>query len=327
MAALREALPEADLVVLRRAESTQPTDALEAAGAKIVTTMGALLRTHPDLAVVASPATLHLNHVQDLVDHVSTLLIEKPLAATLEDAREVEVAVSKTDANAVVGYHLRFSPTVLAAVSEVEATCGEVLGFDLRVGQALRAWRPGADLSSSVSARRDLGGGVLLELSHELDALRYLVGAGTRLRATLDTRGAPTDGFVESVADIWIQTPSLASGHVHLDMVSDPPFRRWRILGSDAIVETDLLSGEVWIISADGEPRLIFKGPQAERSVAEANLINHVLAVWRGTHEPRCTLADGVAALALVEASRESAASGGLAVRVAGVENPENRWT
>jgi len=325
--AMREALPEADLVVLRRGESTQPMDAFEAAGAKVVATMGELLQARPDLAVVASPATLHLSHVLDLVDHVPALLIEKPLAASLEDAREVEAAVSRTGVKAVLGYHLRFSPTVLAVVSEVEATCGEVLGFDLRVGQALEAWRPGSDVLSSVSARRDLGGGVLLELSHELDALRYLVGACTRLRATLDTRGAPTDGLVESVADIWIQTSSRASGHVHLDMVSDPPFRMWRILGSDAIVEADLLSGEVWSKRANGEPRMVFKGPQTERAVAEANLVDHVLAVWRGVGEPKCTLADGVAALALIEASLESAASGGLAVSVSSVEELEDRWT
>lgn len=322
MTAMRQALPGANLVVLRRAESSQPTDILNAAGAKIVSTMEELLRARPDLAVVASPATLHPSHVLNLVDYVSTLLIEKPLAATLEGAREIEAAVSRTDAKAVLGYHLRFSPTVLAAVSEVEAFCGEVVNFELSVGQALDTWRLGADSSSSVSARRDLGGGVLLELSHELDALRYLVGAGTKLKATLDTRGAPTDGLVESVADIWIQTSSRTSGHVHLDMVSDPPFRTWRILGSDAVVEADLLRGEVWRKNSDGEAGMVFKGPQGERAIAEANLIQHVLDVWRGTHQPQCTLADGVAALAMVEASRESAASGGLAVSVATVKEP-----
>lgn len=327
MAAMRHALPQADLVVFRRAESTQPTETLKAAGAKIVSTMEELLRSRPDLAVVASPATLHPSHVLDLVDHVSTLLIEKPLAASLEGACEIEAAVSRANAKAVLGYHLRFSPTVLAALSEVKASCGEVLDFELSVGQALETWRPGADSSSSVSARRDLGGGVLLELSHELDALRYLVGAGTRLRATLDTGGAPTDGCVESVADIWVQTSSRTSGHIHLDMVSDPPFRTWRVLGSDTTVTADLLSGEVWSEGNDGLARMVFKGPRSEREVAEANLIEHVLDVWRGACQPRCTLADGIAALALVEASHESAASGGLVVRVATMQESVDRWT
>lgn len=327
MSALRAALPGSDLVVLRRAESTQPVEALEAAGAMVVSTMADLLQTEPDLAVVASPAPLHLIHVLDLVDRVPTMLVEKPLAANLDEAREVVAAVTRAETKVVVGYHLRFSPTVLAAAFEIESSCGEVVSFDLRIGQALESWRPGVDASSSVSARRDLGGGVLLELSHELDALGYLVGAGARARASLDSRGAHTDGLVETVADVWIQTVAGASGRIHLDMVSDPPFRIWNIAGTDSSVEIDLLSGEVWTRRPNGECELKFQGPGEERAIAEANLIEHVLDVWRGTDVPRCTLDDGVAALGLVEASLASAASGGRDVRVRGSEELGNRWT
>ena len=96
-----------------------------------------------------------------------------------------------------------------------------------------------------MTARQELGGGVLLELSHELDGLRFVLGDVVSCSARLRRDGAPTDGLVDTVADLDIELASGIQGHVHLDMVSEEPFRTWTVPGTDGTLTADLLQGTI----------------------------------------------------------------------------------
>ena len=313
VAAFRAALPATRITVVRRSDSNQPTEVLTRAGADTTDTVAEAVADGVDIGVVAGPAPLHEGAATELLAAGADLLVEKPLTDQPGSAARLVARAAAAQRSLVVGYHLRVGDTVPALRRAIEAgAIGTPTSFDLQVGQHLSAWRAGTDPASSVSARADLGGGVLLELSHELDGLRYLLGDVLDVDAVLGHGGAPTDGVVETVADLRLHTAGGAAGTVHLDMVSDPPRRTWRIGGADGELVADLLTGRISVLDTRTDRTRELQGPvdPGERDRAGTRLVANVVEVHAGRSLPVCTGADGVAALEIVAAARRSAASG-----------------
>jgi predicted dehydrogenase len=310
LAALRARLPGAELVVVRRRESHRPPDALRALGARVVGDLDEALDTSPDLAVVAGPAPRHRQVAERLLAAGADLLVEKPLAATVADGVAIAHAARQADRSVLVGYHLRWSDTPSTLIRLVrEGTVGDVTGFDLRVGQHLSHWRPDIDPLESVSARVELGGGVLLELSHEIDAALQIAPAITDVAAHLGHEGAPTDGVVETVADLELLAVDGTCGTVHLDMVANVPFRTWTVTGTRGRATADLLAGRVTLERPGKAPEAI-EAPPGERDRAEQRLIADLVELLADRTEARCGTGEGIVALEVVEAARRSHESG-----------------
>jgi predicted dehydrogenase len=131
----------------------------------------------PGLVIVASPAPLHAEHAVHFLKRRVPVIVEKPVAASVEEAEKILDAVNESGTAAAVGYCLRHSPGMQAVSSAIASgTLGEIYNVDVSVGQFLPTWRPGKDYRHTVSASRALGGGVLNELSHEFDYLFALFG-------------------------------------------------------------------------------------------------------------------------------------------------------
>lgn len=313
--ALRRARTDVAVTVVRRPDSHQPDAALRTAGIGIVASLDDI-DGEIDVGVVASPATLHAASVTALAGRAGVILLEKPAAASVADAAGIRDTIAAHRTPVVVGYHLRCTDTV-TVVRELlgQGAVGEPVDFDLSTGQHLDLWRPGVDARRSVSARVDLGGGVLNELSHEIDAVQHLFGAVASVAATVRHDGAPTDGVVDTVADLDVRTIDDLAGTVHLDMTSDPPHRRWRISGDRATLTADLLTGRIEVVTGDRAEVVVDQVAPGERDRAEDRLIANVLAVADGSATPVCTLDDAVAVVGVVAAARQSAALGGAARR------------
>jgi predicted dehydrogenase len=131
----------------------------------------------PDSVVVANGTQEHYASVCLLASlgFRGSVLVEKPL---FHD----EMALPTHSFRKLgVGYQLRFHPALLHLR---EKLCGQtVLSVQAYVGQYLPTWRPGTDYRRSYSAQRRLGGGVLRDLSHELDYLQWLFGRAIKVTA------------------------------------------------------------------------------------------------------------------------------------------------
>jgi predicted dehydrogenase len=310
LAALRARLPDAEIVVVRRPRSGRTADGLLALGAHVVEDLDDALAVPPDLAVVAGPAPHHREAAERALAVGAQLLVEKPLAATVADGVAVARAARRAGRTPVLGYHLRWSDTPAALIRMVrDGTIGEPTAFELRVGQHLSQWRPDVDPRHSVSARAELGGGVLLELSHEIDAALQIAPRVTEVAARLGHDGAPTDGVVDTVADLELTGPGGIHGTVHLDMVAPVPFRTWHVTGTAGTVTADLLGGRVTLERSGHSPTVI-DAPPGERDRAEQRLIDDVVTSSGDPTEPRCGVGQGIAVLEVVEAARRSHTEG-----------------
>jgi predicted dehydrogenase len=321
LVALRAEDPGLRITLVRRAGSDGLPESIGAATTEVVRSLDDALDEVPDLAVVASPAPHHAAQIRRLLELGTVVLSEKPLAGDLSQGLPLR-SVDGADTRLVVGYHLRFGDIGRALRTMViSGTIGRPRSAELFVGQHLSSWRPGTDPRASVSARQELGGGVLLELSHEIDALRFVLDdeVDAVVSTGLRRSGAPTDGLVETVADLRLRTVDGVEASVHLDMVSDPARRVWRFVGAEGELRADLLAGTIAAVRPGQPPEVVASFESGERDRAESRLIRHLVAVRRDGVPPACGIGDGLAALGIIDAARQSAATGaGCAVQALG---------
>jgi predicted dehydrogenase len=139
----------------------------------------------PQISVIANPSPFHLDISIKLANIGSHLLIEKPMAECSDRVFELIEVVSKKNLVVLVGYNLRYFSSLQRFKSLIhEGILGAVFSIHSEVGQYLPAWRKDVDYRGTVSAQSTLGGGVLLELSHEMDYLVWVFGKIKWLSAT-----------------------------------------------------------------------------------------------------------------------------------------------
>lgn len=130
--------------------------------------------TKDDLVIIANPASYHYETLIQLLDCTAPILLEKPLSKEILKTQNIKKLYDMFEF-VHVGYNLRYHPAVELVQGYVsKQTYGEVISVFGEVSSFLPQWRPGKDYSKTVSAQTKFGGGVLLELSHDIDLINYI---------------------------------------------------------------------------------------------------------------------------------------------------------
>lgn len=122
-----------------------------------------------DYFVIASETNKHFEQLKYLEVNVKNKLIlcEKPI---FQSKQKLEIENNKV----FIGYVLRFHP-LLEKLNEFIKN-EKIILVNAKCGQYLPSWRPNTDYKNCYSAKKDKGGGVLLDLSHEIDYVQWLSG-------------------------------------------------------------------------------------------------------------------------------------------------------
>lgn len=218
---------------------------------QLVSSVNELIALHVDFVIVASPAPFHSTHAIPLIEAGIPVLIEKPVATTLEDVEKIQSAVMKHQTPVAIGYCLRYLPSAQKTRALLaNHKLGTLYNVHVEIGQYLPDWRPSKNYRDSVSANKYLGGGALLELSHELDYAQWLLGPLTLHYATL--RSTPELGLdVEDIADIMAVNSLNTVVTIHLDFLQRNAHRKCSFIGSKGRLDWDLISNRVLITTAE----------------------------------------------------------------------------
>lgn len=307
----RELLPDARIALVSR---TAADDLSSTFGSRRFSTIEEAMEIRPDAAIVANPATLHLEAAMPLAAHGVHLLIEKPLAASEAGVGDLARASAERRSIVMVGYNLRFLPSLVRFREMLgEGRIGRVLSVRAEVGQWLPSWRPEQDYRTGVSARSQLGGGALLELSHEIDYLRWLFG-DVEWVAAVELRLSDLEIDVEDTAHLLLglagrgKAPIVAT--LSMDFVRRDATRICTAIGSEGSLRWDGIADSVGIFEpAKGAWQTLFQGSRNadESYVAE---LRHFIESVSGDRQPALNLADGLAAIRVVDAARLSSRTG-----------------
>jgi predicted dehydrogenase len=323
------ALGVAEIVLLRSAASpaaAAPPYPVELpvdlpAELPVVTSLEAALAAFPggapDAVFVCTPASRHLAVALPAARAGCHLFLEKPLAAGREGVAELLDEVERRRLVTMVGFDLRFEPGLIRARELLDrGAIGPLRSLRCEVGQHLADWRPGRDYRETVSARSALGGGVILELCHELDLALWLAGpaAAVSCRAV---RVGPLEMDAENLAEIVLDLEGGGLASIHLDCLARAPARTLRLTGDGGTILWDYYAKSVawWSPGpgAGGGDWQRFDYPEhrrEERFRREVEVFLGALGGRAGGERPPVDARGGAAVLELALAAKESARRG-----------------
>ena len=232
---------------------------------------GALLdAVRPDGVLVVTPNHLHLPHGLLCIERGIPVLVEKPVADTVERGEQLACAAGTAGVAVLVGHHRRHNP-ILETAREVVRS-GR-LGRVVAVNLTWLARKP--ETYFDVPWRREPGGGpILINLIHEIDALRFVLGEIATVRAMTANaiRGFP----VEDTAAVLLRFSSGAIGSVVLSDAAEAPWS-W-----------ELTSGENPAYPRQNAACGVIAGTQGSLSIPDLELWCHAgcSAAERGWTEP-----------------------------------------
>ena len=135
-----------------------------------------------DYAVIATTTEAHLKDLLFVASRTNCrrFLIEKPLAANRKDSREIERLAHRYKLDICVGYDMRFLNVFRLVKRYIRMYSKSINIVKITAGQYLPEWRPDRDYRLCYSAQRKQGGGVDLDLSHEIDYMLWCFGSPSR---------------------------------------------------------------------------------------------------------------------------------------------------
>ncbi|MBN4056224.1 Gfo/Idh/MocA family oxidoreductase [Rhodothermus sp. AH-315-K08] len=259
----------------------------------------------PEAVFICNPTDQHVGTAARFIDADCAIFIEKPIGAGLAGLDSLLTRVGETGTVTYVAYNLRFHP-VVEYLKEAARDLG-LCHYRSECTSYLPSWRPGVNHLEHYSAISARGGGVILELSHEVDLADHLMDGLTTLRGR-SSRLAGVTHDAEDYSDMEFEAGK-GPGSIHINFFSHAPRRRIVMDFTNVTFSGDLLSGRVSrfakgksldVISFDVARNTTYerqldyflanlKNPQMQNNLVEAaHLFRKIMAVREsGTGESR----------------------------------------
>lgn len=245
----------------------------------------------PDYVVVANRTSEHADTLKELAQlgFEGPTLVEKPLANTPLPSSAV---ISE---ETFVAYNFRFHPLLNDLRNRLEGE--EIVSVDGYAGEFLPHWRPDRDYRETYSARSKQGGGVIRDLSHELDYLNWLLEGWSRV-AALGGQFSQLEIDSDDVFILLFETERCSAVTLHLNYLDRGPHRSVRMNTTDHTLEADFIDET---LSVDGTLVSEYELDRDATYRAEHEAILHE------EYDRLCTVEDALDIMDLIEAAEKSA--------------------
>ena len=246
----------------------------------------ALERQSFDYVVIASQTSQHFHDFSTLIRNKfkGQVLIEKPV---FEKPHRLK---SNLFSFTAVGYNLRFHPAIIW-LKDTLPKLGQLSSANFYVGQYLPTWRPDTDYRRSSSAQDISGGGVLRDLSHELDLAQHLFGNWQRL-TSIGGKFSDLEITTDDTFSILMSATKCNVVSLHLNYLDQIKQRNITINGNNGTISVDLVGNSAR-----------FNETEVKFSVSADDSYNaQHLAVIANDSQHICTLGDALKIVDTIEA-------------------------
>jgi predicted dehydrogenase len=258
---------------------------------KTIKELDEIPKINPDYVVIASSSSLHREQLAFLDKNLNgrTILVEKPLFDNYYD-------LNAKNNRVFVGYNLRFHP-LIQKVREI-ISGRQLWNIQAFCGSYLPDWRPDRDYRETSSAKKDAGGGVLLDHSHELDYIQWLVGP-IHVEYVVNQKISNLRINTDDILLLSGKSDDGARIHVSLNYFTRKPIRQLLIDGEEVSIQADLIKNTLSVVVE--REVLDYSWEKLERnSMYEAQ---H-LAALEGSRTTICSYEEGLKTMQLIEKIR-----------------------
>jgi predicted dehydrogenase len=261
-----------------------------------------------DFAMILTPPSSHVPIATELARQGTDLFIEKPLGNDLGGVDNLIKAVDERHVIAMVGYNQRFSPGILRLKEAIDrGTLGRIYYIRAEFGQYLPDWRPTQDYRKNYTAIRAMGGGIMLDDSHELDYVMWLAGSPVKsVRAMADTV-SDLEIDVEDMAEFTLAFENRVMASIHMDMVEQGYNRYCKVVGAKGSMKWTFKDS--MLEHYDGSARrATVEKLNVDPNQSYVDELKYFLDCVRERKEPMSNLRTAKAALGLIVKAKEGSA-------------------
>lgn len=263
-----------------------------------------------DAVGVAVPPHLHLDVCKAAVEQNCHLFIEKPLGMSTEGWLALDRACEKKGLVTFVAYCHRFAPSVQEVKNILdEERIGRLLSAQLRFASYLPDWHPWEDYRGFYMAKKDQGGGALLDESHGTDLLRWFLGEVDSVSATVD-QISDLEISSDDVACMVIRFESGAVATAQFDLFSRAPQVQLELTGTDGNIIWDREDSKVEVYDADEDEWEVSEYASDDLLKMYPSEVDHFINCVRNDEEALIDISDGLKTLEVLNASFESSKYG-----------------
>ena len=269
------------------------------------------LDLEPDFAIICNPSPFHIDTAIEIAHRGVHLLIEKPISSSTERVEELIALSKEKKIKLMVGYNLRFLESLnFFRQSVQDAIVGEIFSIKADVGQNLKYWRENQDYTKGVTANKNLGGGALLELSHEFDYISWIFGPVDWVSGLIGKKS----NLSINVEDFSISTLGFKDknyvANINMDLFRHDTHRECIVIGEKGTIKWNALENSVMIFSKSEKSWKTIFNESIERDSSYREELKHFIDCILQDKEP---LIDGYSALSvleIIEAIRSSSREG-----------------
>lgn len=207
--------------------------------------------TDIEFILISNPSSEHYTTIWKACEMGVPLFIEKPALIKLDKTDDLFGRISEYKTITYVAFNFRFHPAIqwlknnldISSVLEVQAYCGSYLP----------SWRPTQDYRQNYSARAELGGGVHLDLTHEIDYITWIFG---QPKSSFGSLSKISDLEISSIdsAHYWLSYEKMNAA-ITLNYYRRDPKRTIEIVTKDTTILVDLLNSTI----TDASGTILFK--------------------------------------------------------------------
>jgi len=269
----------------------------------------AAFNEQPDLTVISTPTSFHRESMMMAVEAGSAVFVEKPWAENLDGFQIFSDAVLTRQVPFLISFQRRFHPQMIQTHKALQdGLVGRPMSASFKVYTNVPEWHPYEDWRRLYAVRADMGGGVLLTETHEIDLVNWFFGLPDAVFCTGGNRSLEKLSIEDTAQMILLYTDF--SVQITLCFMHKKKSRSFHIAGTSGDIAWDETTNKLTITSSSQSFDLgldpLFSGEKMFLDQARYFLNN-----W-SINDTKDSLSAAAGSLAIVEAAKRSMYSGKL---------------
>lgn len=206
----------------------------------------ALKAENPDIAFITNITAAHVDCAIKAANSHCDLFIEKPLSDSMRGLSELNEIIERNKLIAYVGFQNRYHPCLVKLKELLDGSiAGNIISVYVEVGERLTTIHPYEDYHNTYMARKDMGGGLILNLAiHEIDYINWIFGVPTVISAISNKNNDLNIDVDDNF--ITLLSSNFKGREVPICLKADfyqfPPKRYCKVVGTNGVIEADLLN-------------------------------------------------------------------------------------
>ena len=213
---------------------------------KVVTSYDDVLLNNLDCVFICTPTSIHLEALEFANKMKLHVFIEKPMVHDYDNLNLSKNAWLNNDKVFFIGYMLRFHQSIKNIYDIITSKkFGNVYSARFEFGSYLPNWHPNENYKNSYASKKELGGGVVRTISHEIDLVQYFFGNPIEIKTVNFNTGILKIDVEELSESILLYNDKIVT--IHLDLLQKKYHRTISILFDEARLDWNWQTNEILI--------------------------------------------------------------------------------